>query len=326
MAIKRAIKRVVVGDQILLSEAFKQFMLEKEALNKSPATIKSYHGSLKKFFDWAGDEVIGADINLPVVLEYAKYLKDDGCKPASINHYLRDIRAFFYWCMESSREYITPPFKIQLVKGQEEAPKFYTDEEQAALLEKPDKKADYSEWRTYAMVAFVLGTGARTATIIDMRVGDIDFALGQITYRHTKNKKAQIIPLSTELSVILKEFIKMWRHDAEDDDYLFANIGNKQLTESALRIAYRKYSTDRGLTKTSIHGLRHTFARSWILNGGNMVGLQKLLGHSTLDMTKKYVAIFGQDLKPNFDQFNPLDNFRREHSTTSGLKKIIRRK
>jgi len=60
--------------------------------------------------------------------------------------------------------------------------------------------------------------------------------------------------------------------------------------------------------KTSVHLFRHTFAKKWILSGGDIFRLQKLLGHSSLEIVKEYVNIFGADLKAQYDTFNPLES------------------
>lgn len=70
----------------------------------------------------------------------------------------------------------------------------------------------------------------------------------------------------------------------------------------------RRYNIKRNVNKTSCHLFRHTFAKQWILAGGDMFRLQKILGHSDLTVTKEYVAMFGQDLQMDFERFNPLDN------------------
>nr|MBQ8253020.1 tyrosine-type recombinase/integrase [Lachnospiraceae bacterium] len=63
----------------------------------------------------------------------------------------------------------------------------------------------------------------------------------------------------------------------------------------------------RGVQKTSIHLFRHTFARKYLIDcGGDAFTLQKLLGHSTLAMTKHYCTIFDADLTKNYDNFSPL--------------------
>lgn len=68
-----------------------------------------------------------------------------------------------------------------------------------------------------------------------------------------------------------------------------------------------KYNRKRGVSKTSAHLYRHTFAKRWILNGGDIFRLQKLLGHSNLDIVKEYVNMFGHDLTKDYTSFNPLD-------------------
>ena len=93
----------------------------------------------------------------------------------------------------------------------------------------------------------------------------------------------------------------------EDCDYLFPNESGEQLKEYALRSSIARYNNRRGVQKTSIHSFRHTFARKYLVDcGGNAFTLQRLLGHSTLDMTKHYCAIFDADIVKNYDNFSPL--------------------
>ena len=56
--------------------------------------------------------------------------------------------------------------------------------------------------------------------------------------------------------------------------------------------------------------MRHTFAKKWILNGGDIMRLQTILGHSSIEMVKEYVNMFGGDLKKDFDKFNPLESMK----------------
>ena len=64
------------------------------------------------------------------------------------------------------------------------------------------------------------------------------------------------------------------------------------------------------MTKTSVHLFRHTFAKKWILNGGDSFRLQKILGHSTMRMVREYVNMFSNDLKKDFNDYNPLEQFK----------------
>ncbi|GCD81387.1 hypothetical protein PTHTG4_04490 [Parageobacillus thermoglucosidasius] len=65
----------------------------------------------------------------------------------------------------------------------------------------------------------------------------------------------------------------------------------------------------RGVEKTSIHAFRHTFAKHYITSGGDAFKLQRLLGHSTLDVTLNYVNLYGTDLKEDFDKHSILAKF-----------------
>jgi len=118
--------------------------------------------------------------------------------------------------------------------------------------------------------------------------------------------------------VRLREYLRI--REGEPDDYLFCDEYGKMLSANALRLAIERYNRKRGVAKTSLHMFRHTFARKYLIDcGGNAFTLQKLLGHSTLEMTKHYCAIFNADITKNFDSVSPLEQF-------GGTGKIVRRK
>jgi integrase/recombinase XerD len=321
MAMKRAVKRSAEADDILLEEVFEDFIAEKEAHGLSPATITGYRGSFEKFKGFMGDNNTGDTINETSIFKWIGTMRNDGIKHTSINHYLRDVRAFLYWCMDISREYISPPFKITQVKGQDEGLKLFTEEEQETLIEKPHRKASFVEYRTWAIVNWVLATGNRAATICEVKLQDINFSRHEIILAHTKNKKASIIPMSAALEAVLKEYIRLWRKDANSTEYLFPNVGVEKLTTNALRQSFAKYCKDRDIERTNIHGLRHSFAKGWIMNNGNTFALQKVLGHSTLDMTRKYVNLFSEDIKEDYEMYSPLDNLKKGMSRTRKIKR-----
>ena len=108
---------------------------------------------------------------------------------------------------------------------------------------------------------------------------------------------------------------KKARH-SQNDFRGISGLGDYQLS-SQLRLSCRHGSGNsdsgcgfgrrRGVQKTSIHLFRHTFARKYLIDcGGDAFTLQKLLGHSTLAMTKHYCAIYDADLTKNYDNFSPL--------------------
>ena len=300
---------------------FSEFIEERKALGRVPETIKSYMTTYNKFDKYFGDRADEAgNIYGSMFIEWTNAMRDEGLKAATINHNLSDMRAFMYWCMDESRKYIAP-FKIKLIKVQEEMPKDYTPEQIKALLKKPNKSAKFTEWRSWAICCFVVGTGARLGTIVEIRMKDIDLKNGTVHYQHTKNKKVQNANLSPQLIKALTEYITMWRYDVEEDDYLFCNVSGEQLSKASLAQGYAQYTKSRDVNKTNIHGLRHTFARMWFENGGDVIQLSKILGHSTLAMSEHYMNVYATSARDRFIQYNPLENI-----TRSGAKQTVKRK
>lgn len=314
---KRAIQKSTMADTIGLLEAFEEFIEEKEAQNKSPQTIHNYRQTFEAFckFNGFNRNTSVECVNRKVFLDWVNDMAQDK-QPVTVNHYLRDVRVFLNWCMDDDHRYIEKPFKMKEMSMQDVKPKSFSDDDIALLMEKPDLKADFPEWRTYAIVCWIMDNGSRTETVCCAKMRDVDFKNKMITFSHTKNRKAQVVGMSDALSGILKEYIRKWRYDAKVDEYLFPNIGGEQLTGSGLRCAFKRYCLNRGVKQHNVHGLRHTFSLYYIRNNGNQFKLQKILGHSTMEMTRRYVNLAAADITSDYDRFSPLANAKRKASRT----------
>jgi len=184
------------------------------------------------------------------------------------------------------------------------------------LLKKPNpKQCSFTEFRNWVIINYLLGTGNRASTVVNIKIGDVDFSGESIILKKTKNRRQQVIPLSKTLSITIKEYLKF--RQGGDEDYLFCNAYGERLTVASLQHAIYCYNRARGVMKTSLHLFRHTFAKKWILNGGDIFRLQKLLGHSSFNMVREYVNMFENDLKQNFNEFNPLERFAHKEKHVS---------
>ena len=85
------------------------------------------------------------------------------------------------------------------------------------------------------------------------------------------------------------------------------------MTLNSLGNAIWNYNHSRGVDKTSMHLFRHTYAKLYIQAGGDPFRLQKLLGHADLTMTRRYVALYADDLRANYDALNPLEQLTRKN-------------
>ena len=242
------------------------------------------------------------EISQEVFDEFIYKELQEGKKVTSLNTRIRGYRVFFKFC--AKREYM-PAIEAKLMKQDEEIKEPYTEAELLRLLNKP-KTNHWVEWRSWAAINYLVATGNRASTVINLKISDIDFENMTVHLRQVKNRRQQLVPLSPALKEVLNVYLQTW--DWTEDDYLFPSSEGGPLNIRSLQGSISRYNIARGVTKTSIHLFRHTFAKNFILAGGGMVQLQALLGHSTMDMTRHYVNIYGLDLQRDFERLNPLDN------------------
>jgi len=288
-----------------LEEAFSQFLQARRALNASEETIKHYRRVFKYFLEFFGEGRQCAEINSSTIIEYLDYLREEkpGLAEKTVQTYIKGLRVIFYYFMQN--EWMEE-FKITLPKAEETIKEVYTDYEVAQLIKKPNlKTCNFTELRNWAMVCYFLSTGNRLSTVANIRIGDVRLQDGEIFIRKTKQKKQYIIPISSGLKEVLQEYLRYRK--GTPDDFLFCSVYGEQFTKDTMGECLRLYNNSRGVEKTGIHLFRHTFAKNWIMNGGDIFRLQKVLGHSTLDMVKQYVAIYSADLKRDYDQFSLFD-------------------
>ncbi|HIW21848.1 MAG TPA: tyrosine-type recombinase/integrase [Candidatus Dorea intestinavium] len=302
---------------ISIEVAYELFFRKCKVKNLSEQSLTYYNDKYRILSSYVDTS---EPINLftrDVVDDYILWLRGKDLKDVTINSYLRMLRAFLYFCMESG---YLETYQIKMIKANKEIKQTYTDEELAKLLKRPNmSKCSFAELKTWAYINYLLGTGNRISTALSVRIGDIDFDNDVITLTKLKNRKQQVIPLSHTLADVLSDYLEI--RGGNEDDYLFCNDYGTKASTRTYQDLLTKYNHNRGVLKTSSHLFRHTFAKNWILAGGDIIRLQKILGHSDLSVTKEYLNMFGQDLQIDFDKFNPLDRFNRDKGEKIQIKK-----
>ena len=295
------IKLISVED-ITFNQVFEQFQVFNKAKNLSPQTLRFYEQSRVAIIKFMGEDFLMALFNADALCRFINHLHDKGNKPITINTHLRSLRAICNFAAE--REYMKP-LTVKNIKAESPVMPTYTEAELKLLLRKPDmSKANFAEYRNWVIVNFLVGTGCRTSTLCNIKTDDLDLDASEVIFRHMKARKQIVVPVSSTLKGILMQYLKV----RGETEYLFCETHGEQLTPNSLKFAVKRYNLRRGVTKTGVHMFRHTFAKMYIVAGGNAFVLQRLLGHATLDMTMKYVHLFSNDLSNNYDRYNPLEN------------------
>ncbi len=299
------IKMRKVND-LTVNEAFEKYVISKRALGVKDITVQTYHYHFRvmsKFLDVEKpfSEVTQEDLEWMVV-----QMRDSELASNSVSSYLRVFVAFLNWCNDRGFTALT----MKNMKQEEVVKETYTDEELKKLLKRPKPDSTFCTFRSWTIISFLMDTGCRAATVRNIKNSDVDLEKAQIILRHLKTGKVQVIPMSSQMITILREYMGI--RGGEGNDYLFCDEYGGFLTESAMRHSIVRYNNGCGVKKTSIHLFRHTFSRKYLLDcGGNALTLQKLLGHSTLKMTKHYCAIYDADIARDYDSVSPLANMKK---------------
>ena len=289
------------SSQETLEEVFERFLAASAARGVKVKTLSTYKQHFKAISKRLNPEIPIHLLTKKDLESMISRMRTEGLSDTTISSYTRTLKVFFSW---SSSENITS-IDMSIYKAAETFKETYSDEELLLLLKRPSASCSFCEYRNWTIVNFLMNSGCRASTIRNIQNQDVDLSHHQITLRHTKNGKIQIIPLCSTMVNILSEYMQIRK--GNKDDYLFCNECGEVLSENGLSQAIRRYNRARGVQKTSIHSFRHSFARKYLIDcGGNAFTLQKLMGHSTLNMTKHYCKIFDADIAKDYDSFSPL--------------------
>jgi integrase len=150
----------------------------------------------------------------------------------------------------------------------------------------------------YPVALCAVYTGMRASEIAGLRWRNVDLKKGIITLTETKSGKIRHVPINKKLKSCLEEI-----HEHRESIYVFARKGGRKRSRD-FRFSLNRATEKAVLRHTTPHDLRHTFASNFIMSGGRLRSLQKILGHSEISMTLRYAH-----LAPDFlrDEINLLD-------------------
>ena len=281
-------------------EYIDDFITNCKVRGLSQETLNSYEANCHLFIQFLSDKSLN-DITSEDINNYILSMRKKGNTNNTIITKIKFIKTLLKYCEVT--------VKFPTISREKIRKEPYSEEEIKILLKKPTRKS-YTQYRNWTMVNFLLGTGIRCRTLVNIKIKDLDFNNNTIYLSTTKTHKAFYIPMSSSLKQVLKDYLALFNHD--EDNYLFMNQYGEQLSRSTVKSTIRDYNLRRGISKTSIHLYRHTYAINFLRSGGNIMYLKALLGHEDLKTTQQYLYITTQDLQVDYDNFCCLDNAKRK--------------
>jgi integrase/recombinase XerD len=270
---------------------FDDFIRERKYLsNVSPATVSWYRHAFK----WMPSESPTQDALKDVVLR----MREAGLKETGCNAALRAINAYLHWSSGSERKCgagCTHPRIRQLKEPENVLPTLTEAQIQAIVTWRPKAK-DFHDRRLHLLTLMLLDTGCRITEALTVHVSDVD--LDNLLVRlDGKGRKQRVIPISVALRKAVHRFVTDF--DLKRDGLLFTTPdGTAVRRMTALRsVAALCDRLSFKAPPRTLHAFRHTFAVNYLRRGGSVFHLQKVLGHSSLEMTRRYANLVTADLQ-----------------------------
>ena len=318
-----------------------EYMVYCKSRQLREKTLISYEQALRLFERWCKEEmkiVDVLDITESVIRKYINdtqtrgkytfYTNDDSRdinyperrrdfqKPvsnATINNYIRNLRAFFNWLDSDYVLKKNPMKKIRQLKSERKAKEYITDEDFRKLVGNLDKSY-FPEHRDFAMIMAMMDSGMRLGECSKLLLEDIDLAKRQILLRAeiTKGRKDRVVFFSQKTENVLRRWIQ-YKDRYVESDYLFPVKGTgASIAVSNFETNFKNYLRRVGIKQeVSPHCLRNNFAKRCLMNGMDIYTLSRILGHSSVSVTEKaYLDLTDDDLGKRYQHYSPMTSLR----------------
>lgn len=276
-------KEQLTGDT---KEVIQEFINDCKSRGLSKATIDVYEININYLIDYLDSKKLDLkNVSTKVIQDYKSHLVNNTNRNnTSINTTLRHIKVFLDWTHENG---YTDSVTIKYLKVQQKAKEIYTDEQIKTLLKKPNMNdCSYADFRTWAIINLFVSTGMRRSSLLNIKLDDINWKDNIIRLNHTKNKQVHYVSMSTQLSKVIKEWLK---YRVNGSDYLFTGQTGKRLSPLTVSSSVLQYNRSRQVEVTSVHAFRHYYAQKLVSTGVDIYTISKLLGHTNIQVTQNYL-------------------------------------
>jgi site-specific recombinase XerD len=308
------------------------FVLTKQTEGKSPRTVEFYSENLKRFLwyahrqEWPDDIRMLTEWHIRAFLSYVANetnrwgLKGNGSEPAqhkvthtTVHHYSVVLANFFGWVVREGFLPASPTAKIKVAKPKNKVIKPYTNDEIINMLAVCDNdyehNAKFLGSRNKAIVLVLLDAGVRLSELTGMTLEDINTSNGNIRVMG-KGGKERVVRIGKVAQKSLWRYLM--NRPRNDVEYLWLTEEGKPLSPVAVQCMVKRLKLRAGVGGTgNVHRFRHTFALNFLRVDKNVFNLQYLLGHSELEMVRRYTATLGmEDALKAHEKASPADLLR----------------
>jgi integrase/recombinase XerD len=286
-----------------LDDAYDDFILSRRASQCSQATLEFYQYTAGKFVKWLKEQGLNLpqEVSARNVREFLALLISQGKSDNTLHDHARAIKTLLrFWHGEN---YIPAPVTFTMPKiAQKRLPSLSAEELEVVI------KACTSP-RDKALVLFMADTGLRRSEVVALNWEDVDMSSGLVNVRRGKGGRAR----STVVGAVARRQLLAYRRTLQNtanDAPLFQAKAGRRLTGWGLLLVYNRLSKKTGIHVTP-HAMRRTFVILSLRGDMDVLHLQAMLGHSSLEMVRHYAQLMDEDLIREHKAHSPIDNLRR---------------
>ena len=275
----------------------------------SPNTVRAYQKSLELLFDYVKVQksvslakVTFQMIDRNMLSAFLDYLENERhCSPATRNHRLHCIRAFYAYAAENNITAVVSYgeiLKVDAAKVSEKLIEHMSEDAVKAIIAQADTSTNKG-LRDMFLMLFLYKTGARIQETLDVRLRDIQSGKTPSVTLQGKGEKIRSVPLRENTAQHLKEYIKMFHANESiySTTHLFYTVRNgskKRMTEDNVRDFVQKYGVKARAVCAEVpenvhpHLFRHSCAMSLYRSGVHLTLISQWLGHANFETTLVY--------------------------------------
>lgn len=305
-------------------EALNEFIIQQRVAGNSTKTILNYEQYIRYFLDFIGYEKQTEEIDISLLNQYVIFLQSRQSKAINFNKqcitdnkvssitvqtYIRHLITFLNFC--NRKGYINFDIKnnFKLPKAQKKIFNILTEEEIKILIKSFDLSKRL-EFRNALIIVLLVDCGLRISEVLNIELDNIniDKAILKVL---GKGNKERIVPLGNLSKEFIIKYIRYYRVIPKDENlkkYLFLTRTCKRIKYNTIKCLFRKLKKKTKINRLHPHLLRHTFATYYLINGGDILSLKNILGHTSLKMVEVYVECSISFLIYQYKKYSPLTN------------------
>ena len=316
------------------------YRLSSLSEGKSPSTISIVESSVRYLLEFMVSNELAADIakiGTNELRRFIVYLKEqprfahhrftrpqDGhLSGHTINGYMRALQSFWSWLEKEELITENPFAKMKIPKAPKKIIPTFTEEQLRQLFSSIDTTSP-AGYRNYTMILMLFDTGIRCSELTGLRIADVNLESRLIKVTGKGSKERQV-PIGAMVQKALWKYLTLYHPEAATPRYdqVFLTLEGRPLTKDRLEAVIERYGKKAAITgvRVSPHTFRHTMAVTFLRNGGDVFSLQRILGHSSLEVLRGYVNLAQSDISRVHQRNSPADNL--DFKTPKSPNKII---